>query len=129
VIADDHANVHPLLRRILESEFRVVECVLDGRALVEAVDRVKPDLIVVDVVMPVLDGIQAVKQLRARSNHVRVIFISTDCGEHSVRNAWACGAQGFVRKASAAEDLLPAARAVLRGEQFLSSGIGRGLAL
>ena len=114
IIADDRADVHPLLRRILAPELDVVESVFDGQALLEATERLDPDLIVVDIVMPVLDGIEAVKRLKAQSSTVAVVFISTDAGEENVQRVLKTGVLAFVRKASAAEDLLPAARAALK---------------
>jgi CheY-like chemotaxis protein len=120
IIADDNLGVHSLLRRVMEVEFEVVHTVVDGEALLEATLRLQPALIVVDVMMPVLDGIEAVMRLRARSCSAVVVFISTDAGEENVRRAFQTGACTFVRKASAAEDLLPAARAALRGQQFVS---------
>ncbi|MGP8247624.1 MAG: response regulator transcription factor [Bryobacteraceae bacterium] len=124
IIADDHATVHALLRRVLEPEFEVVKSVLDGEALCDATLRLGPDLIVVDVVMPVLDGIEAVKRLKARSSTVVVVFVSTDAAEENVQRALKTGALAFVRKASAAEDLLPAARAALQGRRFVSGSPG-----
>jgi DNA-binding NarL/FixJ family response regulator len=120
IIADDHADVHSLLRRVLEAEFDVVETVLDGQSLFEATMRLRPDLIVVDIVMPGLSGIEAVNRLTARRSTVVVVFISTDAGEENVQRALKTGARAFVRKASAAEDLLPAARAALKGLRFVS---------
>jgi len=114
IIADDRADVHPLLRRILAPELDVVESVFDGQALLEATERLDPDLIVVDIVMPVLDGIEAVKRLKAQSSTVAVVFISTDAGEENVQRVLKTGVPAFVRKASAAEDLLPAARSALK---------------
>ena len=120
IIADDHADVHPLLRRILEPELHVVESVFDGQALLEATERLRPDLIVVDVVMPVMDGLEAVRRLKGQSSTMAVVFISTDAGEENVQRVLKTGALAFVRKASAAEDLLPAARAALKGQRFVS---------
>jgi DNA-binding NarL/FixJ family response regulator len=120
IIADDHADVHPLIRRILEPELDIVEYVLDGQELLKAAERLRPDLIVVDVVMPVLNGIEAVKRLKAQSSAAAVVFISTDAREESVQRALKAGALAFVRKASAAEELLPAARAALKGRRFVS---------
>ena len=120
IIADDYPNVHPLLRRLLEPEFEVIDGVFDGRALLEATTRLKPDLIVVDVFMPILGGVEAVHQLKALSSPVSVVFISADDGQRTLQRALNTGALGFVRKASAAEDLLPAAKSVLKGQRFVS---------
>jgi two-component system invasion response regulator UvrY len=119
IIADDHAEVHPLLRRILEPEFDVVEDVLDGQALLHAALYFRPDLIVVDVLMPVMGGIEAVKRLSAQLSTVAVVFISTDTGEENVQRVFRIGARAFVGKASVAEQLLPAARAALNGQRFV----------
>ena len=121
IIADDYADMHTLFRRLLEPEFEVVGDAYDGQALLEATARLTPDLIVVDVFMPVLGGIEAVQRLKAQSSSVAVVFITADDGQETMRKALNTGALGFVRKASAAEDLLPAAQAVLRGQQFVSS--------
>jgi DNA-binding NarL/FixJ family response regulator len=120
IIADDHAEVHPLLRRILEPEFDVVESVLNGQALLEAALNLRPDLIVVDVLMPVMGGIEAVKQLKAQLSSVAVVFISTDAEPENVQRALRIGARAFVGKGSAAEQLLPAARAALNGQRFVA---------
>ena len=120
ITADDHLAVHPLLRRLLEPEFEVVESVFDGQALVEATMRLKPDLIVVDILMPVLSGIEAVERLKAQSSPVAIVFITTDGGRETLQRALGTGALGFVRKASAAEDLLPAAKAAIEGQKFVS---------
>ena len=119
IIADDHVELHPLLRRILEPEFDVVEDVFDGRALLDAALHFRPDLIVVDILMPVMGGIEAVKRLKAQLSTVAVVFMSADAEKESVQQALQSGGRGFVRKASAAEHLLPAARAALRGQRFV----------
>lgn len=123
IIADDHKPVHVLLRRLLrETEFEIIESVFGGQALVEAAARLKPHLIIVDVCMPVLDGIEAVQQVKVHSPEISVVFISVDHENDTVERALRTGALGFVRKGSAAEDLLLAARTVLRGQLFVSSG-------
>lgn len=122
IIADDHREVHPLLCRTVEAELDVVGNVFDGQALLDATGHLRPDLIIVDVLMPVMDGVEAVKRLKAQSSTVAVVFISTDAAAANVERALKTGALAFVRKASAAEDLLPAARAALRGQRFVSEG-------
>lgn len=119
IIADDRADVHPLLRRILEPELKVVGNVFDGQALLDATLRLSPDLIVVDVFMPLLDGIEAVRRIKERLSTIAVVFISTDAEEDNLQRALGAGVRVFVRKASAAEHLLPAARAALSGQKFL----------
>ncbi|MDE3194985.1 MAG: response regulator transcription factor [Acidobacteriota bacterium] len=118
IVADDHAAVHPLISRILARELDVVGNVFDGQELVDATRRLHPDLVVVDVFMPVLDGIEAVKKLLAGSAPPAVVLISTDIGAENIRRARDAGVQAVVHKAAAAEFLLPAARAVLQGQPF-----------
>ena len=113
IIADDNAAIHPLLSLILRSELEVVENVFDGQALIEATSRLRPDLIVVDVYMPVLDGIEAVKRIHARFPDLPAVLVSTDAGEENTQRARLAGAHAIVNKASAAEELLLAARAAL----------------
>src|ERR1700722_12234364 len=98
----------------------VVENVFDGQALLDATSRLRPDLIVVDVWMPVLDDIEAVKRLKEQSSTAAGVVISKDGGEENVQRAFKPAALAFVLKASAAEDLLPAARAALDGKTFVS---------
>lgn len=115
IIADDNAAIHPLISRVLRRELDVVENVFDGQALVEATYRHCPDLIVVDVYMPILDGIEALRRVHARFPDLPVVMISTDAGEENTQRARLAGAHAIVEKASAAEKLLPAARAALSG--------------
>lgn len=121
IIADDHERALALIRQILEPEFEIVASVQDGQALLEAVARRRPDLLVVDVYMPGLNGIEAVRRLKIELPDIPVVFISTDAGIETRQRALRASALGFVTKALAAEDLLPAARAALNGESFVSS--------
>lgn len=117
IIADDNAAIHPLISRILRCELDVVENVFDGQALVEATNRLLPDLVVVDVYMPVLDGVEALKQIHARFPALPAVLISTDGGEENMQRARLAGVHAIVKKASAAEELLPAAKAALSGRK------------
>ena len=94
--------------------------VQDGQALLEAVARQRPDLLVVDVYMPGLSGIEAVRRLKSTLPEIPVVFISTDAGIETRQRALRASALGFVTKALAADDLLPAARAALNGKKFVS---------
>jgi CheY-like chemotaxis protein len=117
ILADDNAAIHPLICRILQCELDVVGNVFDGQALVEATNSHHPDLVVIDIYMPVLDGIEALKRIHSRFPGLPAVLISTDTGQENVQRARLAGAHGIVKKASAAEELLPAARAALVGQR------------
>ncbi|MCC6539666.1 MAG: response regulator transcription factor [Bryobacterales bacterium] len=122
VFADDHAGLHPLVRRILEPQFQVVDSVFDGQALVNSAAHHSPDVLVVDIAMPHLNGLEAVRQLRPLSNAV-VVFLTTHADRALLEQALEAGAHGYVLKAAAASDLIPAIRAALRGERFVSAAV------
>lgn len=113
IIADDNAAIHPLISRILRGELDIVDNVFDGQALVEATNRLRPDLVVVDVYMPLLDGVEALKLIHTQFPDLPAVLISTDTGEENMQRARLAGLYAIVKKASAAEELLPAARAAL----------------
>lgn len=115
IIADDNQAIHPLITRILRRELDVVESVFDGQALVDATNRLLPDLVVVDVYMPVLNGIEALKRIHARFPDLPAVLISTDASDENMQRARLAGVIGVVKKASAAEELLLAARAAISG--------------
>lgn len=117
IIADDNAAIHPLISRVLRRDLDVVGNVFDGQALVDATNRLRPDLIVVDVYMPVVDGIEALKRVHARFPDLPVVMISTDAGEENMQRARLAGAHAIIEKAAAAEKLLPAAWAALSGRR------------
>ena len=120
VLADDHAGIHPLIRRILGSEFEIVDAVLDGRALVESALANSPDVLVVDISMPGLSGIEAIRSL-GPSLPKAVVVLTTHADPNLVEQAFRAGASGYVLKAKAAMDLAPAIHAALRGERFVSA--------
>lgn len=122
VFADDHAGIHPLVRRILEPQFNVVDAVFDGQALVESAALHSPDVVVVDIAMPLLNGLEAVRRLRLQSR-AAVIFLTTHADPGLLEQALEAGGDGYVLKASAAADLVPAIQAALRGERFVSAAV------
>ena len=124
LLADDHEPFLAVERRLLEPEFEVVEPVRDGRAAVEAAARLTPDLLVLDLSMPVMDGIEAARSLRASGSRVRIVFLTVHGDPDYVRAAFAAGALGYVVKCRLASDLLPALRDALAGRQFVSPSIG-----
>jgi DNA-binding NarL/FixJ family response regulator len=120
-LADDHEDFRREARRLREPELEIVAAVSDGRAALEAAERLSPDVAVLDVQMPVMGGIEAACRLSERSPGVKVVFLSSYQSPALIREALSTGALGYVFKASAVEDLVPAIRAALDGRSFVSS--------
>jgi DNA-binding NarL/FixJ family response regulator len=108
------------LVRLLESEVDVVGAVGDGHQVVAEVVRLRPDLAVLDIGMPLLNGIEAARHLRDAAPEVRVIFLTQQTGKEYAQAAFAAGARGYVVKNAAAAELLEAVREVMAGRYFLS---------
>ena len=125
LLADDHAIVVEGLRRVLEPEFRVVGVVADGRALMGAAARLRPDIIVVDVSMPVLNGIEAVRRIRKSDRNDKVIFLSMHPDVVFVSKALQAGGSAYVLKSSAGIEILTAIREALQGRTFVSPSVDR----
>jgi DNA-binding NarL/FixJ family response regulator len=122
VIADDHPKALALAARILGSQYEVIVQVPDGEKLVEAVTRLRADVAVVDIAMPGLNGIEAVRRL-PEDSHTVVVFLTGQADPDLIQDALAAGGLGYVLKASASEDLLPAVEAALMGKTFLSPSL------
>ena len=125
LIAEDLALMAQELRAVLEPEFEVIETVTDGDALLEAMDALKPDVVVTDIMMPRLNGIAATAELVRRHPAARVVMITIFGDRETTRAGLAAGALGYVLKSRAAEDLPQAVRAALRGERHLSESLRR----
>jgi DNA-binding NarL/FixJ family response regulator len=123
LLADDHEDFLAVETRLLEPEFDVIQTVGDGRASVEAATDLRPDILVLDVTMPVMNGIEAARSLHAAGSSVRIVFLSVHDDPDYVRAAFAAGAVGYVVKYRIASDLLPALRAASVGRSFVSPGI------
>ena len=120
LLADDHLIVAEALKSLLAPEFDLVGVVEDGRALVEAAGKLRPDVIVADVTMPHLNGIDALVQLRQSGDRVPVVFLTMHRDVSFARRALDAGASGFVLKHSAPAELLSALRAALEGKTYLT---------
>jgi DNA-binding NarL/FixJ family response regulator len=120
LIADDHTLVAELCRKLLETEFDVVGTVSDGRALVRAAGELKPDVVVVDVAMPVLNGLDAGRQVKEMLPAVKLIFLTMNPDLEVAAEAFRRGAHGYLLKTCAAAELVLAVRDVLRGKSFMS---------
>jgi DNA-binding NarL/FixJ family response regulator len=123
LLADDHSIVIEGLRRVLEPAFAVVGAVQDGRALVVATRELKPDVVVADVSMPVLNGIEAVRQIRQTDRHVRVVFFTMHSDVVYASEALQAGGSAYVLKSSAGTEIVTAIRDALAGRMYLSSGL------
>jgi DNA-binding NarL/FixJ family response regulator len=120
LLADDHLLVAEALKSLLAPEFDLVGVVEDGRALVEAVGTLRPDVVVADISMPHLNGIDALVQLRQRGDRVPVVFLTMHRDASFARRALDAGASGFVLKHSAPAELVSAIRAALQGKTYLT---------
>jgi DNA-binding NarL/FixJ family response regulator len=127
VMADDHKMIVDALRRVIEPEFEVVETVGDGRALLTAVETHKPDVIVVDVSMPLLNGIEATRKIKKTNPRVKVIILTMHDSPEFASQAMEAGVSGYVLKHSASEELVQAIREVLRGNHYITPLIAKGL--
>ena len=126
LLADDHPQVAEELRRLLEPEFEVVAVVADGHALLRQAEIVQPDVVVTDIAMPGGDGITVARELLARDPGTRVVLVTVHDDPELVERGYAAGALAYVLKVTAAHNLAPAVRAVLRGERYASTRASRG---
>ena len=120
LLADDHRLVAEGLKKILTTEFDLVGVVEDGRALIAAMKTLRPDVIVSDITMPNLNGIEALEELKKIDPGVRMIFLTMHRDVVYARRALEAGAYGFVLKHSAPEELIMAVRAALEGRKFIT---------
>jgi DNA-binding NarL/FixJ family response regulator len=127
LLADDHAIMVDGLRRLLEPNFDLVGTVGDGWALLESAERLKPDVIVVDVSMPLLNGIEAVRRLKKVSPRCKVVILSMHEDVQIAAESLRAGASGYVLKHSAAETLSHAIGEVLKGHTFVSPRIAKNV--
>jgi DNA-binding NarL/FixJ family response regulator len=125
LVADDFEGWRHRVRSLLRArpEWQVIAEASDGSEAVQKAEELKPDLIVLDVGLPNLSGIEAARQIRQRSPSSKIIFLSQNSDLDVVRAALGTGALGYVRKTDAGRELLPAMDAVLRGKQFVSSSL------
>ena len=127
LLADDHRIVAEGLKSLLAEEFELAGMVEDGRALVKAARELRPDVIVADISMPHLNGIEALALLKQDNPTVRVVFLTMHRDTAYARRALALGAAGFVLKHSAPAELVLALRAALQGRTFITPDLAAEL--
>jgi DNA-binding NarL/FixJ family response regulator len=124
LLADDHPLFLAGLQTLLEAECEIVGAVNDGRALVEAASRLKPEVIVLDIGLPLLNGIDAARQIKEEQPETKILFLTMHASLAYLKDALAAGASGYLLKTSAREGLLGALRDVIRNRIHVSPGFG-----
>jgi DNA-binding NarL/FixJ family response regulator len=121
LIADDHRLLADACKSLLEPEFQVVGIVTDGRCLIHSAVELKPDIIILDIYMPHLNGLDAGVQVKDKLPQVKLVFLTMDMAADTAAEAFRRGASAFVLKQSAGDELLLAVRKVQQGLSYLSS--------
>ena len=123
LLADDNADFLAVAGRLLEGEFEVVKTVGDGESLLREAAQARPEVVVLDISMPGLNGIEAARLLKAAGDAVAIVFLTVHSDPDYVRAALATGALGYIVKSHLASDLLPAREAALGGRGYVSPSI------
>jgi DNA-binding NarL/FixJ family response regulator len=125
LLADDHGVLRDGVQRLLESSagIRVVAAVDDGREAVEQAAALHPDVVVMDISMPVLNGLEATRRIAERAPDSSVVILSMHSSPELVREALAAGARGYLLKESAGDEVVRAVQAVAEGRRFLGEGV------
>ncbi len=122
LLADDHGLIVSGIRSLLDAHYDVVGQLGDGQSLVGAALRLRPDLVILDISMPVVNGIDAARQIRKAWPEVKLLFVSMHRGPVYLREAMDAGAWGYVIKSAANEELRIAVERVLKGQIYISAG-------
>jgi DNA-binding NarL/FixJ family response regulator len=123
LLADDHTLMVDALKHLLEAEFDVVGTARDGRQLLTAAEQLLPELVVVDIAMPLLNGLDAAEQLKALHPDIKVIILTQNREPQMAAEAFRRRASGYLLKDSAASELIAAIRMVLKGGRYLSPAL------
>ena len=123
LLADDHEEFLRIVAQHLEPHFHVIRTAGDGQAMLDEATRLEPDVVVLDISMPGLNGIEAAKRLRARGSRAKIVFLTVHADRDYVRAALGAGAAGYVLKSELASDLLPCLRQAEVASPFVSAAI------
>jgi DNA-binding NarL/FixJ family response regulator len=127
LLADDHQMLVDALRRILEPKCEVVGSVTDGRSLLEAADKLQPDVIVLDIAMPQLNGLDAARKLKQKMPGVKLVFMTMNEDPYLVGEAFRAGASAFLLKQAAGSELIDAIEQALKGCKYVTPRAAKGL--
>jgi len=128
LLADDHRLLREAFAQLLAADCDVVGAVADGRALLAAAPELRPDVVVLDIAMPLLNGLDAARQLRRAMPEVKVIFLTVSEDPDLAAEAFRAGASGFLLKNSATAELLRAIQEAFQGRSYVTPLVTRGLA-
>jgi DNA-binding NarL/FixJ family response regulator len=123
LIADDHAVIADAFRKLLSSEFEVIATVHDGRSLISSAEQLRPDVILVDIGMPLLNGLEAAQQIRQTLPEVKVIYITINHDEDLIAEAFRRGASGYLPKTATASELIGAIHLAVNGDVYISPSL------
>ena len=127
LLADDHNLLLGAFAKLLSDECEIVGSVSDGRALLEAAERLKPDIIVLDVAMPLLNGLDAGRQIKQARKSVKLVYVTMSEDADVAAEAFRAGASAYLLKRSAASELLVAIREVMKGRSYVTPLVTEGL--
>ena len=127
LLADDHALVLGAFEKLLAEECEVVGQVSDGRALVAAAEQLKPDVVILDISMPLLNGLDAGRQIKQKLRNTKLIFLTMNEDADLAAEAFRAGASGYLLKRSAASELMTAVREVMQGRSYVTPLVTEGL--
>lgn len=123
LLADDHETILEQVRLVLGDDFDIVGSVSNGRDAIVEAERLHPDVLVIDISMPLLNGLEAVSQLRSTNRQPRVVFLTVHKDPDFVDAAFSAGAFGYVTKSDVTTDLIPAIHEALKGRTYISQSI------
>jgi DNA-binding NarL/FixJ family response regulator len=127
LLADDHALLLGAFEKLLEADFEIVGQATDGRALVAAAESLKPDVVVLDISMPLLNGLEAARQIKQQAKSVKLVFVTMNEDGDVAAEAFRAGASAYLLKRSAASELSTAIREVLQGRSYVTPLVTEGL--
>jgi len=127
MLADDHTMLVEAFRKLLESQWEVVGTASDGRVLLETAPQLKPDVIIVDIAMPLMNGLEAGLRLKELMPTTKLIFLTMNEDSDLAMEAMRCGASGYLLKSSAASELIQAIQMALKGKTYVTPQIARGM--
>ena len=127
LLADDHALLVGAFEKLLSGEFEIVGQVNDGRALVAAAAKLQPDVIVLDISMPLLNGLEAGRQIKQTNRNIKLIYVTMNEDSDIAAEAFRAGASGYILKRSAVSELSTAIREVMLGRSYITPLVASGL--